>query len=67
MLADDLLPGARAAATFLGVTKRTVYHMAADGRVPAVKIGGKLYFRKSELERTFSTAPSSRHDEGSVL
>ncbi|MBA3669281.1 MAG: helix-turn-helix domain-containing protein [Sphingomonas sp.] len=56
MLADDLLPGATAAAAYIGVSSRAVYHLVEAGHLPAIKKGRKLYFRKSELERAF-TAP----------
>ncbi|GAA4754011.1 hypothetical protein GCM10023264_21460 [Sphingomonas daechungensis] len=56
MLADDLLAGANAAANFIGVTPRAVYHLVEGGRLPVVRMGKRLYFRKSELERAFSTA-----------
>jgi excisionase family DNA binding protein len=54
MLADDLLPGATAAAAYIGVTPRAVYHLVEAGHLPAIRKGRKLYFRKSELERAFS-------------
>ena len=53
MLADDLLPSVKAAAAFIGVTERAVYHLVERGHLPVIKIGRKLYFRKSELERVF--------------
>ena len=53
MLADDLLPGANAAAAFIGVTPRAVYHLVEAGHLPAIRKGKKLYFRKSELEAAF--------------
>jgi excisionase family DNA binding protein len=55
MLADDLLPGANAAAAFIGVTPRAVYHLVEAGHLPVIKKGRKLYFRRSELERAFSS------------
>lgn len=55
MLADDLLPGAKAAAAFLGMTTRAVYHMVEAGRLPVVRKGRRYYFRRSELERAFSS------------
>lgn len=55
MLANDLLPGAKAAAEFLGMTQRAVYHLVEGGRLPAVRLGTRMYFRKSELERHFSS------------
>lgn len=56
MLAEDLLPGANAAADFIGVTRRAVYHLVEGGHLPAVRKGRRLYFRRSELERAFSSA-----------
>ncbi len=55
MLAQDLLPGADAAAAFIGVTRRAVYHLVEAGHLPAVRKGRRLYFRRSELERAFSS------------
>jgi excisionase family DNA binding protein len=55
MLADDLLPGAIAAAAYIGVTPRAVYHLVDAGHLPAIKKGRRLYFRKTELQRAFST------------
>lgn len=56
MLKDDLLPGAKAAAEFIGVPPRAVYHLVESGRLPCVRMGRRIYFRKSELERAFSAA-----------
>ena len=56
MLADDLLPGASAAAAYIGVTPRAVYHMSEAGLLPVVGIGRRLFFRRSELDRAFSAA-----------
>lgn len=50
----DLIEGAAAAAGVLGLTKRQIYYMVAKNRLPSTRIGNRLYFRKSELERTFS-------------
>jgi excisionase family DNA binding protein len=54
MLADDLLPGANAAAAYIGVKPRAVYHLVEKGQLPCVRMGRKIFFRKSELERAFS-------------
>jgi excisionase family DNA binding protein len=54
MLANDLLPGANAAAIFIGVSPRAVYHLVEAGHLPVVRKGRRLYFRRSELERAFS-------------
>jgi excisionase family DNA binding protein len=55
-LKEDLLSGAEEAAAFIGVKPRTIYHMVEGGQLPAIRMGRKLYFRKSELERAFSAA-----------
>ncbi|WP_324808740.1 helix-turn-helix domain-containing protein [Sphingomonas sp. LY29] len=56
MLADDLLAGATAAAAYIGVTPRAVYHLVEAGNLPAIKKGRRLYFRRSELEAAFRAA-----------
>jgi len=53
MLTEDLLPGATAAAAYLGLSRRAVYHMVEAGHLPVVKKGRKLYFLKSSLEAAF--------------
>lgn len=52
-LYEDLLPGANAAAVFIGVTPRSVYHMVETGQLPVIRKGRKLWFRRSELEAAF--------------
>ena len=67
MLADDLLPDAAAAAAFIGVTRRKVYHMVEAGSLPVVRKGSRLYFRRSELERAFSSdTPAAANDVGAA-
>ena len=56
MLADDLLPGASAAAAYIGVTPRAVYHLVEAGHLRVIRMGKRLYFRRSELDRAFSAA-----------
>lgn len=56
MLKDDLLAGAEAAADYIGVKPRAVYHLVETNRLPVIRLGKRLYFRKSELERAFSAA-----------
>lgn len=55
LLAEDLLSGAKAAADYLGESPRKVYDMAGKGELPCIRKGQKLYFRKSELDRAFSS------------
>lgn len=61
MLSNDLLCGAPAAARFIGVTTRSVYHMTDRGLLPCIRKGRKLYFRKSELEQAFRSEASTNH------
>lgn len=53
MLNKDLLCGAAAAAVHCGLTGRQIYHLVATGLIPVVRKGGRLYFRKSELDTAF--------------
>lgn len=55
MLKDDLLDGASAIAEYLGKTPRAVYHMVENRQIPVFRKGGRLYGRKSELDRAFSS------------
>mgnify|MGYP003336077991 CR=1 FL=1 len=38
-------------ATYLKAGRRTVYRLAANGKIPAFKLGGVWRFRRAELER----------------
>jgi DNA-binding transcriptional MerR regulator len=53
MLRDDLLSGASAAAAFVGVSARMIYHLTELGELPVTRKGRRLYYRKSELEDAF--------------
>lgn len=53
MLTEDLLAGAMAAAAYLGVKPRSIYHMTEAGHLPVIRKGRRLYYRKSELEAAF--------------
>ena len=48
-IAGDLLWGAAAIATYLGLPRRAVYHAASRGTLPHFKMGDTLAARKSEL------------------
>ena len=54
-LSFDLLPGAKSAALFTGLTERAIYHLVAQNAVPYSRIGKRLYFRKSELAAAFAS------------
>lgn len=56
MLADDLLPGAKAAAEYAGLSPRQIYHLVEANHLTAIRMGKRLYFRKSDLDRAFSAA-----------
>lgn len=56
MLSGDLIKGTKAAAAYLGFTERQLWHMVYEGRVPHVRKGRRLFFRKTELDRAFSGA-----------
>lgn len=53
MLNVDLISGAAAAAAYCGLTPREIYHLAETGRLPVIRKGRKLFFKKSELEAAF--------------
>lgn len=52
-LSEDLLRGASAAARYLGVSARVIYHMTDGGHLPVTRKGGRLFYRKSELDAAF--------------
>ena len=53
MLKDDLLDGAEAAGAYIGIPARKIYHMTEQRLRPCVRMGRRLYYRKSELEAAF--------------
>lgn len=50
---DDLIAGATAAAEYLGLKPRVIYDLTAHGRLPVIRMGKRLYYRRSELEAAF--------------
>lgn len=54
-LKDDLLLGANAAADYLGMTPRQIYHFANTGALPCQRLGRRLVFRKSQLSGVFES------------
>lgn len=60
-LADDLLKGARAAAEYVGLPEKQVYYLVEKGGLPVKRLGTRvLYFRKSDLDRAFSSDQAER-------
>jgi len=51
----DLLEGASSAAAYTGLSRRKIYRLADEGHLPVIRKGRALFFRKSELDRAFST------------
>lgn len=47
-------------ASLLGLSDRTVYQMVRDGRLPAVRIGGRWRFRPEEIERWLTAEGADR-------
>ena len=43
-------------AAYLKAGRRTVYRLAANGQIPAFKLGGVWRFRRAELERWIATS-----------
>lgn len=58
MLNADLILGARGAAQYTGLPERVIYHLVEKGNLPVIRKGSRLFFRKSELERAFSSEGS---------
>ena len=50
-LADDILRGADAIATFLGVKPRSIYYQAECGEIPVFRQGSILCARRSTILR----------------
>ena len=57
--AGDLLLGAPAIASFLGVTQRQVYRLVGEGLVPSFKLGGTVSARRSTLSAWLAAQESS--------
>lgn len=58
MLKDDLISGVPAMAAYSGLKEAEIYHLVAKGRIPAIKMGSKIYFRASEVEAAFKSQPT---------
>jgi excisionase family DNA binding protein len=49
MIDREILRGAKAIASYLGVTENTVYHMIERRQIPYFKIGRSVCVRRSHL------------------
>lgn len=57
MLSNDLIKGARGAATYTGLSERSIYHMTEKGLLPVIRKGRTLFYRKSDLDSAFTSEP----------
>ncbi|MCJ7797614.1 MAG: helix-turn-helix domain-containing protein, partial [Thermoleophilia bacterium] len=46
----DELWDVKATAAHLGLSVRTVYQMARDGRIPSIRVGGRWRFRPTDVD-----------------
>lgn len=46
---ENELLGAKEAASFLGISKSSIYSKSRSGEIPSMKRGGRLYFLKQQL------------------
>ncbi len=63
-LADDLLEGADAIATFMGWNRRRVYYAAERNLIPIFRVGNRLSARKSTLRRHIGDLEQAQRDSG---
>ncbi len=54
-----------AASDFLNIKKRTIYKLAKDGEIPAIKIGGQWRFSKQQLIELFQQQSEQAKHENS--
>lgn len=52
---EDLIKGAKEAAAYLGpaVSPRAVYRLVEVGRLPVIRMGKTMFFRRSQLDAAF--------------
>ncbi|MDO4232141.1 MAG: helix-turn-helix domain-containing protein [Lautropia sp.] len=66
--ADDEILTLDEVAAYLKAGRRTVYRLAANGQIPAFKLGGVWRFRRTELDHWIAsridTQSHSRSDGG---
>ena len=51
-------------AAYLKAGKRTVYRLAANGEIPAFKLGGTWRFRRTELDRWIAASINETKHKG---
>ena len=50
----------RELATFLKMPEKTLYRIAAEGKVPGFKVGASWRFRKSEIDKWIESQENKR-------
>ena len=60
-IGDDLIRGAAAIAQELGEPLRRVYHLLETGQIPAFRLGGRWYVRRSSLRDHFDQLEQEAH------
>ena len=63
---DNEILTIREVAEYLKLADKTVYRLAAEGKIPGFKVGGAWRFRKDELLRWMTEqeqAPTKKPDE----
>jgi hypothetical protein len=55
MLSEDLIRGAKGAASYTGLPVRTIYHMTEKSLLPVIRKGRALFYRKSDLDLAFTS------------
>lgn len=58
-MTNDLINGAADAASFTGLTRRQIYRLTEQGLLPVIRKGRRLFYRRSELEATFTATDTS--------
>lgn len=62
---DSEIMTVKEVAAYLKIKEKTAYRLAADGKIPAFKVGGSWRFRQQDLEGWISAqSRNSRNDEG---
>lgn len=60
-MADEILHGAAAIASALGLPVRSVYHHGAAGRLPVFKLGTTVCARRSAVTAWLARCDVNRH------
>lgn len=55
-LKEDLMNGGKAIAKFIGLPEQTTYRLIANGEIPVIRVGKKIFGRKSEISARFRSA-----------